>query len=291
MMKKFRLLSLVLALLMIITMFAGCGSKENTDGTADNSTNTQSTDSDNDNGETVGYTETNIEVDTSNKSYITSKDAFVNKMTELLDISLYADLTESDNTSSKSYFYWLDYGNKKEYDLDYKIKLGDGTEFTMPITFSELEKKGWVLQESSDPDYEMEAGLMTFGIIENVAGKSLHVTAYNPTDKTIAFKECTVIGVDAQQYSMFDPTEKLSDAIDFTVCGSLTNASALEDIINKLGNPSSIDCTLHFDDGKYTHSDINITYEQKSSAYSKLEFELSGDGNYITTVNYDVAPE
>lgn len=290
-MKKFRLLSFVLALLLIITMFAGCGSKENTDGTVDNSTDTQSTTDAGDN-EPTNFTESNVEVDTSNKGYITSKDAFVSKMAELLDISLYADLNESDYTSFRSYYYQLDYENKKEYDLDYKIKLGDGSEFTMPITFSELEKKGWVLQESSAPDREMGAGLMTFGTIKNASGKSLRVAAYNPTDKTITFKECTVINVDAQQYSTFDPTAKLDDAIDFTVCGSLTNASTLEDIINKLGNPYSINCTLHFDDeGKYTNSDIEITYMQKSSAYSQLVFDLSGDGNYITTVNYDVAPQ
>lgn len=290
-MKKFRLLSLTFVLLLILTMFSGCGNKENTDGTTGNSTNTQST-ANTDNSETVGSIESNIEVDASNKGYITSKDVFVNKMEELLDISLYTDLNESDHTSFKSYYYQLNYENKKEYDLDYKIILGDGSEFTIPIAFSELEKKGWVLQESCDSDREIETGLMTFGTIKNASGKSLSVAAYNPADKTIPFKKCTVINVDAQQYSTFDPTEKLDDAIDFTVCGTLTNASTLEDIINKLGNPYSINCTLHFDDeGKYTHSDINITYMQKSSAYSQLVFELSGDGNYITTVNYDVAPE
>lgn len=290
-MKKLRFLSLAIALLMIVTMFAGCGSKGNNDGTVDNSTNTQSA-TDAAKNETTNSTESNIEVDTSNKGYITSKEAFVNKMAELLDISLYDDLSESDNTSFRLYYYQLAYENKKEYDLDYKIQLGDGSEFTMPITFSELEKKGWILQESSAPDREMGAGLMTFGTIKNAAGKALSVAAYNPTDKTITFKECTVINVDAQQYGSFDPTKKLDDAIDFTVCGTLTNASTLEDIINKLGNPYSISCTLHFDDeGNYTNSDINITYMQKSSAYSQLVFELSGDGNYITTVNYDVAPE
>lgn len=290
-MKKLRFLSLAIALLMIVTMFVGCGSKEDNDGTVDNSTNTQST-TDVGKNETTNSTESNIEVDTSNKGYITSKEAFVNKMAELLDVSLYGDLSESDNTSFRLYHYQLGYENKKEYDLDYKIQLGDGSEFTMPITFSELEKKGWILQESSAPDREMGAGLMTFGTIKNASGKALSVAAYNPTDKTITFKECTVINVDAQQYGSFDPTKKLDDAIDFTVCGTLTNASTLEDIINKLGNPTSISCTLHFDDeGNYTNSDINITYTQKSSAYSQLVFELSGDGNYITTVNYDVAPE
>lgn len=287
-MKKLRFLSLVLALLMIFTMFVGCSSKENTDGTVDNSVNTQSTTDAGNND----ATEPDIEEDTSNKGYITSKDSFVNKMAELLDISLYKELEESDYTSFKSYYYSLDYENKMEYDLDYKIGLGDGSEFTMPITFNELEKEGWFLQDSSSPDRDLDAGYMSYGIVENASGKTLSVSAYNPTDKTITFKECTVIQVQAQQYSTLDPAEKLSEAIDFTVCGSLTNASNLEDIINKLGNPYSINCTLHFDDnGKYTYSDIEINYMQRSSAYSSLVFELSGDDNYITNIHYDVEPK
>lgn len=291
-MRKTKLIALVLAMLMILTLFAGCGTNDNGgNDVTNNASDTQSTTEDK-NEVTNNSSETNINVDTSNKGYITSKEAFVDKVTELIDVSLYRDITESDYTSFKSYFYELNYENKKEFDLDYKIKLGDGSEFTMPITFSELEKKGWVLQESSAPDREMGSGLMTFGTVKNSAGKTLSVAAYNPTEKTITFKECTVINVDSQQYSTFDSTEKLSDAIDFTICGTLTNASTLEDIIERLGNPYSINCTLHYDDkGNYTYSDIEVTYMQKSSAYSQLKFQLSGDGNYITAINYDVAPK
>lgn len=290
-MKKLRLLSLILVLLMILTTLVGCRSALDESVSTGNSPSTQDTMSI-ETSDTVATTESNLDVDVSDKGFITTKDAFVNKVAELLDVSFYSDLTESDNTSFKIYYYQVKPENEQEYDLDYKIKLGDGSEFTMPITFSELEKKGWILQESSDPDREIESGFMTFGTVENASGKTLSVAAYNPTDKTIAFKECTVINVDSQQYSTFDSTEKLSDAIDFTVCDSLTNASTLEDIVEVLGNPYSISCTLRYDgEGKYTNSEITVTYMQKSSAYSQIEFELSGDGDYITCVSYDVKPE
>lgn len=286
-MKKFRFLFVMVALLLMLTMLTGCFGELKPE---EASTNMESM-TDVDKTETTQPTD-NIVDDTVADGYITSKTAFVNEMSELLDLSLYQDLSESDYTSFKSYSYTLDYENEKEYPLDYKIKLGDGSEFTMPITFSELEKKGWFLQDSSSPDRELDTGLMTYGTIQNTGGKTLSVSAYNPTDKTIAFKECTVIAVRAEQYSTIEPTEKLSGAIDFTVCDSLTNLSNLEDIINKLGNPYLVTCVVHFDDnGQYTYSDIEINYTQKSSAYSSLVFELSGDGNYITNVRYDVNPQ
>lgn len=293
-MRKNRLLTPIIAMTMIITLLVGCGSKENTNQTTDNQANTQTT-NDTEKNEKEDSSEFHVDVDTSAKGYITSKDAFVNKMTELLDLSLYAELNESSVGTSETYSYRLNYGNEKEYDLNYHVKLGDGTEFTMPITFSELEKKGWVLQESSQPEMEMGANLMTIGRVENASGQSLGVTAYNPTDKTITFKECTVIRVESQQYDLTDPinpTEKLNSAIDFTICDSLTNASTLEDIISRLGNPSSVFCALNFnEDGTYDDSKITITYTQKSSAYSSIEFKLSGDGNYITEIDYNVAPQ
>lgn len=290
-MKKFRILSIALALLIILAMFAGCSIQLNIGETTPSSTDTQAT-TNTQPSDTVGTTESNIQADTSNKSYITTKDAFVDKMEQLLDLSLYTELDESDVGSSILCLYQIDEENEKEYDLDYKLQLGDGSEFTIPITFSELEKKGWILRETSDPDRELDSGYMTFGTIENASGKTLSVAAYNPTEEKIAFKECTVINVDSQQYGSFDPTKRLDDAIDFTVCDSLTNASTLEDIIQRLGNPYYITCALRFDDdGKYTDSSIEISYQQESSAYSQITFKLSGDGNYITALNYDVAPE
>ena len=192
----------------------------------------------------------------------------------------------------ESYSYNLKPEYTKEYNLDYKIRLGDGSEFTMPITFAELETKGWFLQNSSDPDRDMASKYMTWGIIENTYGNTLNVAAYNPTNSTIKFKECTVINLTSNHFSSFDYEQKVVGAIDFLVCDSLSNASTLEDIISKLGNPYSLSCFMHYnEDGTFSHSEINVTYQQKSSAGSLITFKLSGYGNYILSLSYNIAPK
>lgn len=281
-MKNKRALSLVLAIVMILTVLAGCGSEGNTDSPASENRKPTAETSD----EATVSTESQIQVDTSEKGYIASKDDFVTKMAELLDLSLYMDLNEGDDT----YSYHIKYENRKEYDLDYTIQLGDGTAFTMPITFSELEQMGWSLEESSSPDREIKSGFSSSGWIVNASGKELYVWAWNPTDKTITYKECTVHWIEAQQ-SKFSSFEKLDTASDFTLCGSLTNASTLEDIIARLGNPTSVFCDVDFDnEGNYSYSTLEVTYEQRSSAYSSLTFILVGDGSCILTVEYKVNP-
>ena len=290
-MKKIRLLPLVLAFVMVFAALTACLAEPNTAGPVNQDTNTQPATTLN-SEVNADSTESNVEADQSGNGYITSKDAFISKMNELLDISLYDDLEESDAGAYKSYYYQLNYENEKDFDLDDTVSLGDGSSFTMPITFAELEEKGWVLQETSDPDRELEPGFMTFGTVQNAAGESLYVSAYNHTQDVITFKECTVIEVEARQYSSIEPTEKVEGAVDFTVCGTLTNLSALEDIIQRLGNPYAISCTLHYDsDGNYAYTELEIEYEQESSAYSSIVFELSGDGNYITNMKYSVGPQ
>lgn len=294
-MKKFRLLSLALALAMTVTTFASCGGKGNENSTAADSSDTTAIsqqEKENEDNSTEDFTETSSDANTSDKGYITSKEAFISKMSALIDISQYNELSESNTGTAKLYTYTIKSENKTEYPLDYKISLSDGTEFTMPITFAELEAKGWILQDNSDRETEIAPGFMSYGIIENSSGKSLHVAAYNPEESSIQFKDCTVVNTDFQQYSSFEHDKKLDSAIDFTLLGSITNTSKLEDIIAKLGNPSSIIYSEHYDsDGKYDYSTIKITYEQKSSAFSSIVFEISGDGNYILSVSYDVSAE
>ena len=132
---------------------------------------------------------------------------------------------------------------------------------------------------------------MTWVALENGSGQTFSATICNLTENTVAFKDTTVIGMESAQYDSLEPSEKYEDAIDFTVCGSLTNHSTLEEIILLLGNPTTLDITLWYDDsGAYEYAEIEIEYCQADTAGSKLSFVLSGDGDYILSVSYDYRP-
>lgn len=299
-----KLIALLLCFSMVLALLAGCKSdkepEENTDknGTSvkeENQDDQVEKEEENQNDQTEKEEdtdkpkeETHIEVDTSNKNYITDETSLIAKVEELVDTSLYGDMYKNDNASFISYMCERNYDNRQEYDLDYKYEFGDGSVVQMPLTFAELEMEGWVLS-SNNEDQELDPGYMTFGRVKNSSGKELYVSAYNHTSSKAAFKDCTVINIEAAQYSDLNIAKKIDSAIDFTVCGSITNASTLEDIIDVLGDPTSIYCSFHYDDnGNYKYSKLTVSYIQKSSAYSQIVFELSGDGNYIINVDYSV---
>lgn len=292
-----KLIALLICLCMTLTLLAGCKEVEKKAESDNKMQDTVQQDQDKDNlTETEENTdkpeeETQNKVDTSNKGYITDEASLMENVEKLLDTSLYGDMYKEDNTSFVSYWCERNDDNRPEYDLDYKYEFGDGSVVQLPLTFAELKEEGWTLSSTND-DQELDPGYMTFGRVKNSSGKELSVAAYNHTDSKAAFKDCTVINMDATQYSDLDTAKKLSSAIDFTICGSITNASTLEDIIDVLGDPTTLYCSFHYDDnGNYQYSKLTVTYTQESSAYSQIVFELSGDGNYITEVCYDVAPE
>lgn len=295
-MKQIKLISLILVVIVMLSAFAGCGGK-NDDSSSDKKDTAQSEDkasstiSDDNNNENSSDTDTDSEAD-SPKEYITTREAFLDKASELFELSLYGELNESGDKELgfSTHIYSMDYLNQKEYALDYKIKLGDGSEIVLPITYSELEKKGWTFRTNSSAERELEPDYLTQATLINANGQTLDVSIYNNTSNNIALKDGIVIDISSQQYNS-DATEKLNTAIDFSVCGSLSQKSTLEDIVDTLGNPYMISYGIFYNnDGEYYYSSIEIQYKQKSSAYSHITFELSGSGNYITSVSYGKNP-
>ncbi len=288
-MKKVKILALILALAMIVSAVSGCGEKTNNNDAGNTDNNTVQSEQQADAGSSSQDNSAAEAPTNSNPKKITTKEELVSVVGSLVDLSKYDDLNESDLTSSTSYTYNLKSENKKEYDLDYKVKLGDGTEFTMPITIKDMEAKGWKIKTPSDQ--KISSGYMTWEVLENNSGKSIRVSVYNATDKKVTTKDCTVIGFEGEQYDILDISSRFESAIDFTVCGSITQNSTLEDIIKKLGEPTSISCNIRETDGKFADSKITVEYRQKSSAYSYIRFELSGADDCILSVKYEVKPD
>ncbi|MBE6784930.1 MAG: hypothetical protein E7538_01670 [Ruminococcaceae bacterium] len=275
-MKKNRLIYVIVTILLVCFIFTACGSKTNT--TNNNGLTTENKNS----SENI----VDKPVDTSNKNYINSKESFVEKISDLVDLSQYEDLDQSEVGNSVLYFYNMNSEKETTINFDYSIQLGDGSEFVMPITLNELEVKGWKLHYSSDPNFELKSGYSTTDLIENKDGKQLYVDLFNPNEETIALKDATVVAIESEQFSTSYHEEKMDQAIEFKVCDSITNTSTLEDIISVLGNPNEIVCTIVNNDNGYDHCKIEISYNG-SSAYSNIEFNLSGDGNYILNMSYD----
>lgn len=214
------------------------------------------------------------------ENYITSTDDFIEKLSSLIDTSIYT-VREGDNY----YTYEMDYDLQKEtsYDIDYSVKLGDGTNFALPVPVKEFEKQGWTISQNP----EVKAGYVVTGPrMESSQGNYLwNVSAANLTDDTLKFNECDLVGCKIELYTT-DHKNVADGAIDFIICDTITEASTLEDIIKRLGNPTIVSCNISEYNGEYDRTKITLGYEQLGEVYDGLEFELSGDGNYIVSVKY-----
>lgn len=270
-----RILAALLLAIMICLAFTGCG-------TALPET-----------GESVGEVVDNmVPADSSRTGYMTSVEDFDRIVGELVDTSLYDRLDAHEMDRYKLYSYVMQYENKKEYPLDYKVKLTDGTEFEMPVSVPDLEKKGWALASYTDAERELGAGYMTTAICENTIGKNIRVSLCNLTEKSLQLKESYVSAVELNLFSSIDDrTTPVKSCPGFTICGSLTHRSSLEEIISVLGAPTDFNYTIWVDEaGAYSYSRLRIRYSQPKNAYDYLEFDISGDGNYIMTMKYEHIP-
>ncbi len=260
-MKLLKILAVILACTATVCSMQGCGKDggEQVNNASESQTNNHST---------FEYV-----ADTSNKDYVKTKEDFTEKISALLDLSLYNELSESEEPGYSSYIYTIKYENEKDFPLDYTVMLGDGSTIALLKPISELEDEGWSLTSNSTPDRILNPNtLLPTAYIQNADGKKLDIEGANLSDTPLAFKDCKITGIDLGV-----------DDISYVVCNTITNAATLEDIIKQLGAPTTIYFSIH---GDGAASYITLEYVQKSNPRNNLEFKLSADGNYILNTSY-----
>lgn len=278
-MKVKRLLAIALAVAMMLTVFAGCSKRDPEEEEKKDSVSQTEEKTDEKTEEADVPTEETV---------ITSRDSFVNTMGKLMDLSLYNDLTENYNASYDTFSYHIKYENERDYDLDKKIRFADGSEVTLPIKVSELADRGWGFAYDSSAGTELASGYETPSIgFKNSSGKQFEAWVYNHTSVTTTLGNCMVPELTVNLYGSLDPNKKLDSGIGFTVCGTITENSTLEEVIARLGNPTSVFCTVRRDDtGAFKHSTVEVTFEQSKATHNHLTIKFSGDKGHIVEMKY-----
>ncbi len=285
-MKHLRKLALLLAVITLLASLCACGEEAKTENSKVTETATKAEEATTlpvqQETNTPVITDTPINPAPTGGNYITTKDSFNKELDTLLPDAAYT-LDESSVTNGTLYIYTLT--DKKDYALDYRVKLSDGAEFTLPVMFSDLANAGWTIPKGSG-DNELAPGYATSGVIRNNSGKEISVVAYNPTSVKDMFKNGAVCKVEFAPY-LSDGSVN-SKATRFTVCESITESSTVKDVIDRLGAPSKITHKVRTDDsGAYEYSELMLEYTQKSDPNSFIRFNFSGDNNYITKVEYE----
>jgi len=195
----------------------------------------------------------------------------------VVDLSQYE--TEGIKASSGNDSFSYTPSSKTELSFDYKITMGDD-EITLPYDCKDLESLGWKYYGNGS-DQELKPGYLSSSAYEKDNGQ-VYTGIVNDTDDVKKFGDCTIYSVDFSLYNSLDNyTEKSDNAVDFEVCGAINNDSTIEDIVDELGNPSSIMAY----ESKY-ESYILFKYESKDDN-GWLEFRLSDDGKKIVKLDYN----
>lgn len=266
-----KLLALILTLAAALSLFAGCG-EEKAPATTQAPAPTDAP------TETVAGTAAATQ-EPAPEGYITTKEAFLEKMESLLDMSKYGEVETDDKNS------WFSFTakSKADYGLDFTVKFGDGTTISLPCSYADLEKQGWML--TADPEQELEANHIAFGSIKNATKQKVNVDIRSPRDKSAKYQDCSFASISFNVRDGFS-CEWESDAPTFTVCETITENSTLEELIDTLGSPYHIYFSQSYSsEGEYLRSLLHVTFEQADGSY--LEFHLSGDTGLITEIHYD----
>lgn len=200
-MKKTKILCLVLAILMLFSLLAGCGSSEK----ADDSVETSQTEEKSDDTPTEDSDE-NTEADDDSDEFI------VNTSTSGEIIKDYDDINSS------------------------KITI-DGIEYDFPVKMSDLFDDGWTIPGSEngldnfDNSFEPESqtNLISFSVINDNKSKIGLGKIYNTSKEVKKIEDCTLTSVDFYDYYN----------TDYILPGGITNKSTAKDVLEVFGDPNN----------------------------------------------------
>lgn len=134
-------------------------------------------------------------------------------------------------------------------EFDYTIELDDGTIITLPMVYGEFLNSGWT--NRTPWKEQAEAYASGFGVHANAKGDTVSIGVVNPTDETMELADIWINSVNLGG----------SYTEGFNICG-IIRGSSIVDVVDALGNPTSID---------YTCDDDYVTLSLK---YSTPEFAL-----------------
>lgn len=120
--------------------------------------------------------------------------------------------------------------NSAEGVLDFEPALTiDGTEYTLPFSYTDLTDDGWTVNESADGivyanNYDLE--------YMNKGTTSILVYIYNPSSSDCEYSACEIIGIDIVDYNSSNIRTSLPSNIAIA-------DSTLSDVLDAYGKPSN----------------------------------------------------
>lgn len=222
----------------------------------------------NDDNETIETPDEKIEL-------ITDYETFKIEMSKRIDFSKYTFTHESPSETLNSYKYEFEKEQKlKTAKSNFKVEI-DGIKIALPISIEDFLKKGFDITEINfEPVYylDLESNL-SMGSLKVVTpkGNNILVYAINPGENYQGkMKDCLITQVDVSFYKngLDFETDNAPLVPEIKYFKNIGKDSSLDDIINELGQPSSIDYSTAEYKGQITISTIQLRYDFSNKKYN-----------------------
>ena len=142
-------------------------------------------------------------------------------MPKFLDISLYDVENYADIYLGKNFKFQATY---------------EGTEISVPTTYSTMQKKNWKLKETEEinPSSIILAGKTLEATFENSHGIIINAVFYNSSKSSVELKECKIVKFSVLENNLYNSESQYGQ---FWING-VSNSSDIAGIIEYLGAPS-----------------------------------------------------
>ena len=286
-----RMMAMLLALLMMVSMLAACGdgaedstktpASSSQDGTKDDG---QATEPEGSEPEATQPEETEPKEMTLEESLAAEKDKLLEAIGGVTDLTGY---------SVKNGSIKYDDDSKNRGYIRYELSAGGGVEFTSDVvigqtpvtlvkdtTIGDLIDMGWSCSVADEP---VSSYIIAQTVCKDPQGKYAFVYALNDTDGELAVKDCVVggFGVVMSEENIWYPRE---ESAGFTMYG-FNKRSSMTQVIAAIGRPQNIFITNYFNNRLYTHSKVYIQYIDPDDWTKAMEFTFEirlGDSELVS---------
>lgn len=178
-----------------------------------------------------------------------------------------ADLYEIDESEKQVRFTLKEDNNETDW-LNLSVSFTDGTNFTLPCTYSNVNALGWKSEENVNNDWVSGE----FACCNNQGERIFLTRAVDSNDKNIKIKDSTIIGlrIPCGDFAKKDNYVQICNSHpEFSYMG-INRESSPEDAVGTIGCPNIIE-----------HDGVNMYFEYNSYDYS-LEEKTTVEISWLT---------
>ena len=288
-----KIVSIILAVLIMSTMLAGCSKSNNppANNIVDpdlNQDDVQADDSIDIKDDIAVDAEKPANNNNRAESFANSSDEFLEKIGKLIDMDMY----EVDEAAGYVELTLKD-EYQKSFDFNYRVDIGNDS-IKLPVSFADMKNSAFSSDVANDKKISNH---LEYGVTyQTTNGKEITLSTTNTNDLLSEDSvECDIADCTFYKFSAYvfeedsdDNVEKNNEIADFDIYG-ITSDSSIEDVLEAVKNPTYITYDADFNTIEIMYSE-KIGNSNSTADYSRLSVDFFAVQNRMESIKYEYAP-